>query len=80
MLRLIVRKKNVISNTLTGIAARKERKKAGLSLRMLAPSLGFSSTYLLFLEKGKANWSESLVKKFNDVLAKQFRDKLAKEL
>lgn len=51
-----------------GRQATAERKKHGISLRKVAGEMGISPPYLSDLERGRRNWNENIVNKFNIAL------------
>ena len=59
-----------IDNKLTGEDARKQREKAGLSLREMAELMSTSSTYVFDLEHGNRNWNEDMIKRYETALKK----------
>lgn len=57
-----------VDQVATGLKARKARKKAHKSLRQVACNLGFSVSFLSDLERGRRNWTEQLLKRFERAL------------
>lgn len=49
-----------IDHAATGATARKERVRAGISLRNMADAMGLSAPYLSDLERGKRNWNAAM--------------------
>ena len=52
----------------TGALMRKKRIEAKMTQRELASKLKISSMYISDLERGKRNWSETLISKINQML------------
>jgi len=67
-MKIRYRKERYIDHRATGAAAKADREKAGIKMVVMARRLEMSQPYLSDLEAGKRNWSEYLVKRFNDVL------------
>lgn len=63
-MELVTKKVAQIDHFKTGERARKARMRSGKSLTSVAIKLGFTPTYLSDLERGRANWNEQLLKRF----------------
>jgi transcriptional regulator with XRE-family HTH domain len=59
-----------IDSVKTGEKFRAARESMGLMLQTVADRMDISMTYLSELERGRRNWSDSLVEKFQKALAK----------
>lgn len=57
-----------IDHLASGNAARAQRKLHKLSLRDMGERMKVSAAYLCDLEKGRRNWSDELVERFNRAL------------
>jgi len=55
----------VIDAIETGIEARRIRHGEALSLKCVSSRMGISIIYLSELERGRKNWSDALIEKFN---------------
>jgi predicted transcriptional regulator len=53
-----------VDNIKTGASFRKERLKAGVSLREVARQMGISAAYLSDLERGNRNWTRALANRY----------------
>lgn len=66
-----VRKKiRALDSPATGRKFRALREATGIGLGPVAESMDISMTYLSELERGTRNWSEDLVKRFQEALKK----------
>ena len=66
---------SVIDSVGTGLNAREERIRYGLSLVDIASAMGCSATYVSMLERGRKKWSEELVEKYSIAIRKAFKER-----
>jgi predicted transcriptional regulator len=57
-----------IQHHATGINARQERQRRGISLREIARRMQFSPAYISDLERGLRNWQMETIKRYEKAL------------
>jgi transcriptional regulator with XRE-family HTH domain len=68
MPKLVTIRVEQVDHLETGRRARKDREKAGISLRKVAELMGLSPPYLSRLERGRDNWNANLMAQFENAL------------
>lgn len=64
-MKLITTKVDAVDNWATGQKLKRSRKKSGLRISDVASAMGISEPYLSELERGKRNWTQDMVDRFN---------------
>lgn len=70
-MKLIYKTIQKVDSERTGITARAERNKAGLTLSTVAGGMGVSSMFLSHLERGLKTWNAGHVEKFNEAIKRE---------